>query len=104
MITVTEYPTVNEISFEAIKFTDEKLTSFIETKSRFVFTPKVLEKDVAELQQIYKNSGRVLASIQPKIINLPDNRVNLVFEIYRVLSLKLKKLIFGNRTFSNRKG
>ena len=48
IISVEEYPTVNEISFEGNKkFTDEKLSSFIETKSRFVFTPKeVLEKDV----------------------------------------------------------
>ena len=49
VITVEEYPTVNEISFEGNKkFTDEKLSSFIETKSRFVFAPKTLENDVAE--------------------------------------------------------
>ena len=55
VILVTEYPTVNEISFEGNKkFTDEKLSSFIETKSRFVFAPKVLENDVEVLQKVYK--------------------------------------------------
>ena len=105
VITVIEYPTVNEISFEGNKkFTDEKLTSFIETKSRFVFTPKILENDVAELQKVYKNSGRILANIQPKVISLPDNRVNLVFEIYEGSVVEIEKINFvGNRTFSDRK-
>ena len=105
VIVVTEYPTVNEISFEGNKkFTDERLSSFVETKSRFVFSPKVLDKDVAELQKLYKNSGRILASIQPKIINLSDNRVNLVFEIYEGNVVEVEKINFvGNRTFSDRK-
>ena len=105
VITVAEYPTVNEISFEGNKkFTDERLSSLIETKSRFVFAPKTLENDVAELQTVYKNSGRILASIQPKVINLPDNRVNLVFEIYEGNVVEIEKINFvGNRKFSDRK-
>ena len=100
-----EYPTVNEISFEGNKnFTDEKLSSFIETKARYVFSPKVLENDVAELQKVYKNSGRILASIQPKVINLSDNRVKLVFEIYEGNTVEIEKINFvGNRTFSDRR-
>ena len=105
VISVTEYPTVNEISFEGNKkFTDEKLSSFIETKSRFVFAPTTLKNDVEEIQKVYKNSGRILASIQPKVINLPDNRVNLVFEVYEGSVVEIEKINFvGNRTFSDRK-
>ena len=99
VISVMEYPTVNEISFEGNKkFTDERLSSFIETKSRFVFAPKTLENDVEELQKVYKNSGRILASIQPKVINLPNNRVNLVFEVYEGSVVEIEKINFvGNR-------
>jgi len=105
VISVTEYPTVNEISFEGNKkFTDEKLSSFIETKSRFVLAPNTLENDVAELQKVYKNSGRILARIQPKTINLSDNRVNVVFEIYEGSVVEIETINFvGNRTFSDRK-
>ena len=105
VISVMEYPTVNEISFEGNKkFTDEKLSSFIETKSRFVFAPTTLKNDVEEIQKVYKNSGRILASIQPKVINLPDNRVNLVFEVYEGSVVEIEKINFvGNRTFSDRK-
>jgi outer membrane protein insertion porin family len=105
VISVTEYPTVNEISFEGNKkFTDEKLSSFIETKSRFVLAPNTLENDVAELQKVYKNSGRILARIQPKVINLSDNRVNVVFEVYEGSVVEIETINFvGNRTFSDRK-
>ena len=105
VIVVEEYPTVNEISFEGNKkFTDEKLTSVIENKPRFVFSPKVLENDLIELQKVYRNSGRISARVQPKVINLPDNRVNLVFEIYEGNVVEIEKISFvGNRTFSDRK-
>ena len=73
------------------KFTDERLSSFIETKTRFVFAPKTLENDVAELQKVYKNSGRILASIQPKVIKLPDNKVNLILEIYEGSVVEIEK-------------
>ena len=53
---------------------------------------------------MYKNSGRILASIQPKVINLPDNKVNLIFEIYEGSVVEIEKINFvGNRTFSDRK-
>ncbi len=83
IITVEEYPTVNEISFEGNKkFTDEKLASFVITQSNQVFTPLSLEKDLTALQAVYKNSGRYSARVQSKVIKLSNNRINLIFEIY----------------------
>ena len=105
IITVEEYPTINEISFEGNKkFTDEKLSSYIETRSRYVFSPKALEADVAELQNVYRNSGRLSARINPKVIKLSDNRVDLIFEIYEGSIVEIEKINFvGNRNFSDRR-
>ena len=105
IITVEEYPTINEISFEGNKkFTDEKLSSFLETKVNVAFTPSGLEKDLNALQTVYRNSGRFSARVQPKIINLTDNRVNLIFEIYEGSVVEIEKINFvGNREFSNRR-
>ena len=105
IITVEEFPTINEISFEGNKkFTDEKLTSYIETRSRYVFSPTVLEGDVAELKNVYRNSGRLSARINPKVISLSDNRVDLIFEIYEGNIVEIEKINFvGNRNFSDRR-
>lgn len=105
IITVEEYPTINDISFEGNrKFTDERLSSYVESKSRFVLSPLTLENDVEELQKAYRNSGRVLARIEPKIINLSDNRVDLIFEVYEGSIVEIEKINFvGNRKFSDRR-
>ena len=105
IIIVDEYPTVNQISFEGNKkFTDEKLISFIKSKSNLVFTPSSLEKDLNALQTVYRNSGRFSARVQSKIINLSNNRVNLIFEIYEGNVVEIEKISFvGNREFSNRR-
>ena len=105
IINVEEYPTVNLISFEGNKkFTDEKLSSFLTAKPRFVFTPAVLEKDVSALKKAYKNSGRLSARIESKGIKLSDNRVNVIFEIFEGDIVEIEKINFsGNRMFSDRR-
>ena len=105
IITVEEYPTINEISFEGNKkFTDEKLSSYIETRSRYVLSPSALEADVAELKNVYRNSGRLSARIDPKVIKLSDNRVDLIFEIYEGSVVEIERINFvGNRNFSDRR-
>ena len=78
IITVEEYPTVNEISFEGNKkFTDEKLASFLETKSNIALVPIILEKDLASIQAVYKNSGRYSARVKSKVINLSNKMVRI---------------------------
>ena len=103
IINVDEYPTVNEISFEGNKrFTDEKLSSVLSIKSRFVFTPAVLEEDINALQRMYRIAGRINARIKAKVIKLSDNRVNVIFEIFEGKVVEIEKVSFvGNRTFSN---
>ena len=103
IITVEEYPTVNEISFEGNKkFTDEKLSSAVSIKPRFVFTPSILEENISTLQGLYRNVGRTNARIQSKIIKLSDNRVNVIFEIFEGKAVEIEKINFvGNRVFSD---
>ena len=105
IITVLEYPTVNQISFEGNKkFTDEKLASLLITKSNLALTPVSLEKDLIALRAVYKNTGRYSARVQSKVINLSNNRVNLIFEIYEGGVIEIEKINFvGNRNFSDRR-
>ena len=80
------------------------MASFLTLKPRYVVTPKSLEKDLDSITSLYKNSGRLSARIQPKLINLSDNRVNLIFEIYEGGIAEIERINFvGNRAFSDRR-
>ena len=104
-IIVDEYPTVNEISFEGnSKITDKRLEEVLKIKPRYVFTPLVLENDIDSLVELYKNFGRISAQVRPKIINLSDNRVNVIFEISEGEISEIERISFvGNRSFSDRR-
>ncbi len=103
VIRVDEYPTVNEISFEGNrKFTDKRLSNLLSIKPRFVFTPAGLEKDLKAIELTYRNSGRVATQIKPKVINLSNNRVDVIFEISEGSTVEIESINFvGNRSFSD---
>ena len=105
IIEVEEYPTVNIVSFEGNrKFTDQRLSKILTIKPRFVFSPESLENDLEALEETYRNSGRISARIQTKVVNLSDNRVNVIFEIYEGNTVEVERISFvGNRAFSDRR-
>lgn len=105
LVDLVENPVINEIAFEgndAIK--DDELASEIELRSRKVFTRTRVQSDVNRLYQIYQRKGRFSVRIEPKAIKLPQNRVNLVFEISEGEITKIETIRFvGNRHFDDDK-
>lgn len=103
IVKVVENPIINEIAFEGNKrITDESLTSEIQLRPRQVFTRTKVQSDVARIYQIYQHSGRFAAQVEPKIIQLDQNRVNLVFEINEGDVTKVGSIRFvGNKRFSD---
>ena len=82
IITVVENPVINRIAFEGNKkVKDEQLKSEIQSKERGTLSRPIVQADVARLVDVYRRSGRFDVSVVPKIIELPNNRVDLVFEI-----------------------
>lgn len=103
IVVVTENPIVNEINFEGNdKLKDDVLLSEIQIRPRTVFTRSRVQADVERLQEIYRQSGRFSASIDPKIIKLDQNRVNLVFEISEGPQTLISRISFiGNKKFDD---
>ncbi len=99
---MVENPVINRIQFEGnSKLTDENLTSEIQLRPRVVFTREKVQSDVSRLLEIYRRSGRFAATVQPKIIQLPQNRVDLIFEIDEGPSTGIRGITFlGNHVFS----
>ncbi len=82
VVRVVENPIINRIAFEGNKrISDEILNDEVRLRSRVVFTRARVQQDVQRIIQIYRRSGRFAAKIEPKVIQLPQNRVDLVYEI-----------------------
>src|SRR5712692_4160437 len=103
IITVIENPVINRIAFEGNKkVKDEQLKAEIQSKERGTLSRPVVQADVARLIDVYRRSGRFDIRIEPKIIELPNNRVDLVFEIDEGGKTGVKSIDFvGNRYYSS---
>jgi outer membrane protein insertion porin family len=103
IVTVVENPVINRIAFEGNrKVKDEQLRGEIQSKERGTLSRAVVQADVARLAEMYRRSGRFDISIVPKIIELPNNRVDLVFEINEGAKTGVKVIEFiGNRAYSS---
>ncbi|MFL2542384.1 MAG: outer membrane protein assembly factor BamA [Candidatus Latescibacterota bacterium] len=103
IVQVVENPVVNRIAFEGNdEIEDETLSSEVQLRSRIVFTRKRVQGDVKRLLQLYRSGGYFSARIEPKVIQLPQNRVDLVFEIDEGKETLISRITFlGNRFFTD---
>lgn len=102
-VTVVENPVINEIAFEGNdKLDDDALLAEIQLRPRQVFTRTKVQADTNRLYQVYRRNGRFAVTLEPKIIKLDQNRVNLVFEIDEGPVTYVKGIKFvGNTRFSD---
>lgn len=105
VIRVVEYPIVNVISIEGNKrLKDERLAELIQSQPRRIYSPSQAEADAAAIAEAYRVSGRLAASVTPKIIRRSDNRVDLVFEISEGRVVENERISFtGNKAFTDRR-
>jgi len=103
IIQVVENPIINRIAFEGNRrLDDEILDAEVTLRPRVVYTRTKVQNDVKRLLDIYRRSGRFGATVEPKVIQLPENRVDLVFEIDEGPSTGIRAINFiGNRQFSD---
>jgi outer membrane protein insertion porin family len=104
-VRVQENPIISRVVFEGnSKLNDEQLKSELGIKSRDVYTPAKVQTTVKRMQDMYRLTGRFGAKIEPKIIRLPENRVDLVFEINEGPVTTIARIGFiGNKVFSDSK-
>jgi len=102
-INVIENPTVNSINFEGNNILqDVNLSELISSKERQTLSVSKTEKDADTIASAYADTGRISASITPKIVELSDNRVDLIFEISEGRITEVEKITFkGNRVFTD---
>src|ERR1051326_200508 len=103
VVTVAENPVINRVAFEGNKKAkDEQLQAETQSKPRGTLSRPTVQADVQRIIEIYHRSGRFDVSVDPKIIELPNNRVDLVFEIKEGDKTGIKDIRFvGAKAFTH---
>ncbi len=105
VIQVTENPVINRIILEGNKrLKSDKINPEIKLAPRQIFTRSKVRADVARIIELYKRQGRFAATVEPKMVKLSQNRVDVVFEINEGPKSKVRQInIIGNTVFSDSK-
>ena len=103
LVMVQENPVINQVVFEGnSKLKKEQLQQEIESKPRGVLTRAKVQSDVQRILELYRRTGRYNARVEPKVIDLPEGRANLVFEINEGEKTGVLKISFvGNQAYSD---
>ena len=103
VVRVVENPIINRIAFEGNrKINEEQLLTEVQLRPRVVYTRTKVQNDVKRMLDLYRRSGRFAATVEPKVIQLPQNRVDLVFEINEGQVTGVQRINFvGNQQFSD---
>jgi outer membrane protein insertion porin family len=105
VVEVDEYAVVNQILFQGNKkLKDVDLAGKIQLKPRGTFSNSQLEADADAIREAYRAIGREDAVVTTQVIDLGENRVNVVFEIQEGGRTKIATINFvGNSAFSDRR-
>nr|WP_295374665.1 outer membrane protein assembly factor BamA [uncultured Sphingosinicella sp.] len=102
-VQVRENPVINRIVLEGNKrLKEDKIRPEIRLAPRQIFTRSKVRADVARIIELYRRQGRFAANVEPKIVQLEQNRVDLVFEIQEGPKSRVQQInILGNEQFSD---
>ncbi|GLQ20293.1 outer membrane protein assembly factor BamA [Algimonas porphyrae] len=105
LIQVIENPIINRVVFEGNRsLKSDKINDEISAEPRSLFTRAQVQEDVQRIIELYRQSGRFGATVEPKVVEQPQNRVDLIFEISEGPVTGVKSINFiGNTEFSDRK-
>lgn len=103
IVTVAENPIINRVAFEGNQRIDnETLEAETTLRPRVIYTRSRVQSDVRRILTLYRRTGRFAATVEPQIIQLPDNRVDLVFVIDEGPATRVESIRFiGNTVYSD---
>ena len=103
VVKVVENPIINRIAFEGnSKLADKDLNGELQLRPRVVYTRTRVQNDVKRILDLYRRRGHFAATVEPKVIQLSENRVDLVFEINEGPATGVRSINFvGTRNFSD---
>jgi outer membrane protein insertion porin family len=105
VVTVVENPVINRVAFEGNKnVKDDQLRGELQSKPAGPLSRATVQADVVRVTDIFRRNGRFNVRVEPKIIELPNQRVDLVFEVHEGERTGIKKIVIvGNRAYTSQR-
>ncbi len=105
LVSVIENPIINRVILEGNKsLKTDKITDEITAEPRSIFTRSSVQEDVTRIIELYRQSGRFAATVEPQVVQQPQNRVDLIFVITEGPVTGVKRInIIGNAEFPDRR-
>ena len=105
VLRIRENPVINRVIFEGNKrLKEDKIKKEVKLAPRQIFTRTAVRQDVARIIELYRRQGRFAAVVEPKMVNLDQNRVDVIFEVSEGPKSKVRQInILGNEEFSDSK-
>jgi len=103
-VLVSEKPAVRDIKLEGNEeLSKDDFKDTIEVKQFQILDQEAVRKSAKKMQEKYVEKGYFLAEVTPKIVPLPNNEVNVVFQINEHAKITVKEIRFvGNHAISSR--
>ena len=103
LVRVVENPIINRVIFEGNRaLKEDKFKEEIQAAPRGIFTAARVQADVQRILELYRQSGRFAAKVEPQYKPLEQNRVDLVFEITEGPVTGVRSINFiGNKDYSD---
>ncbi len=103
VVTVREAQVINRVAFEGNRrVKDDVLTAEVQSKARAALSRSTVQADVQRIIEVYRRSGRYDVTVDPQIIDRPNNRVDLIYQIKEGGKTTIRTINFtGNNVFSN---
>ncbi|WP_051651234.1 outer membrane protein assembly factor BamA [Brevundimonas bacteroides] len=103
IVEIVENPIINQVVFEGNgAIAEDKLREEVTIAPRGIYTRARVQEDVGSIIELYRLSGRISATVTPKLVQLDQNRVDVVFEIDEGPETGVQSITFlGNQAFSD---
>ena len=104
VVQIVENPIINQVVFEGNKAVSlDKLTKEVTLSPRGIYTRAKVQEDVGAIVELYRLQGRISATVTPKLVQLEQNRVDVIFEIDEGPKTGISAInILGNHAYSDR--
>ncbi len=105
VVRVAENQVINRVAFEGNRrLQSEALLPEMQTRANRPYNPATVDEDVRRIRELYRRSGRALAEVTPRTVQLENGRIDVVFTIDEGARTNIRAINFvGNDSVSSRR-